>query len=66
MAAVVAAAQRQSGLDWQVTQQQIVVRGDIALAPLLTPVAMIAGAVTLLLRARSCLDALLEALTLDG
>ena len=59
--AVVAAARERSGLDWEVTpQQQIVVRGGIALASPLTPVAMILGAVTLLLRALPFLERLLE------
>jgi hypothetical protein len=63
MQSVLAAAQRRSGLDWEVTpQQQIVVRGGICLDLPLTPVAMMAGAVTLLLRARPFLDRLLEAL----
>ncbi|HXP73724.1 MAG TPA: hypothetical protein VN823_06215 [Stellaceae bacterium] len=64
---VVAAARRRSGLDWQVTaQQQIVVRGGISLVLPLTPVAMVAGAVTLLLRARPFLDLLLEAMAQEG
>ena len=65
--AVLAAARQRSDLDWQVTpQQQIVVRGGISLALPLTPVAMIAGAVTLLLRARPFLDLLLETMTQKG
>ncbi len=65
--AVVAAARQRSGLDWQVTpQQQILVRGGISLAFPLTPVAMIVGAVTLLLRARPFLDLLLEAMAREG
>jgi hypothetical protein len=64
---VVAAARQRSGLDWRVTpQQQIIVTGGLSLAQPLTPVAMITGAVTLLLRARPFLDALLEALAQDG
>ncbi len=64
---VVATARQRSGLDWQVTpEQQIVMKGGISLALPLTPVAMIAGAVTLLLRARPFLDALLEALSQEG
>jgi hypothetical protein len=58
---VVVAARRRSGLEWQVTpQQQVVVRGGIPLAMPLTPVAMIVGAVTLLLRAQPFLELLLE------
>jgi hypothetical protein len=61
---VVETARRRSGLEWHVTpQQQIVVKGGIALDLPLTPVAVIAGAVTVLLRARPFLDALLEALS---
>lgn len=64
---VVAAAQRQSGLSWQVTpDQQIVMKGGISLALPLTPVAMIAGAVTVLLRARPYLEVLLDALAQEG
>jgi hypothetical protein len=64
---IVAAARERSGLDWQVTpDQQIVMKGGISLALPLTPVAMIAGAVTLLLQARPFLDALLEALAQEG
>jgi hypothetical protein len=61
---VVAHARRCSGLDWQVTlQQEITVRGSISLALPLTPVAMVTGAVTLLLRARPFLELLLETMT---
>jgi hypothetical protein len=61
---VVAAAHGRSGLDWHVTpQQQIVMKGGISLSLPLTPVAMIAGAVTVLLRAKPYLEALLAALT---
>lgn len=61
---LVAAAHQRSGLDWQVTpQQQIVMKGGISLTLPLTPVAMIAGAVTVVLRAKPYLEALLEALT---
>ena len=61
---VVAHARRRSGLDWQVTpQQEIIMRGGISLALPLTPVAMVTGAVTLLLRARPFLDLLLETMT---
>jgi hypothetical protein len=64
---VVAAAQQRSGLDWQVTrEQQIVMKGGISLTLPLTPVAMVAGAVTLLLRARPFLDALMEALAQES
>ncbi|HKX06767.1 MAG TPA: hypothetical protein VJN67_01175 [Stellaceae bacterium] len=60
---VVAAAQRRSGLDWHVTaDQQIVMKGGISLTKPLTPVAVIAGAVTVLLRARPYLEVLLDAL----
>jgi hypothetical protein len=41
-------------------QQQVVVRGGIPLAMPLTPVAMIVGAVTLLLRAQPFLELLAE------
>jgi hypothetical protein len=59
-----ATARRDSGLEWDVTaQQQIEVRGDIDLGLLLTPVALVAGAVTLLMRAQPFLDRLLDALT---
>jgi hypothetical protein len=61
MQAVVAAARERSGLDWQVTpQQQIQVRGGISLPSPLTPVAMILGAVTLLLRVLPFLEQLLQ------
>ena len=61
MQAVVAAARERSGLDWQVTpQRQIQVRGGISLPSPLTPVAMILGAVTLLLRALPFLEQLLQ------
>jgi hypothetical protein len=61
MQAVVAAARECSGLDWQVTpQQQIQVRSGISLPSPLTPVAMILGAVTLLLRALPFLEQLLQ------
>ena len=64
---VVAAAQRRSGLDWHVTpDQQIVMKGGISLAKPLTPVAVIAGAVTVLLRARPYLEVLLDALADEG
>jgi hypothetical protein len=57
-------ARGNSGLDWDVTaQQQIEVRGDIDLGLPLTPVALVAGAVTLLMRAQPFLDRLLGALT---
>jgi len=60
---VVAAARRRSGLDWHVTpQQQIVMQGGLALTLPLAPVAMIAGAVSVLLRARPYLEVLLDAL----
>ena len=62
--AVLAAAQRRSGLRWAVTpQQQIEVKGDIALDLPLTPMALVAGAVTLLLRVRPYLELLLECLS---
>jgi len=58
------AARSNSGLDWDVTpQQQIEVRGDVDLGLPLTPVALVAGAVTLLMRAQPFLDRLLGALT---
>ena len=61
---VIAVAQRRSGLRWTVTpQQQIEVSGDIALDLPLTPTALVAGTVALLLRVRPYLDLLLEALT---
>jgi hypothetical protein len=61
MQAVVAAARDRSGLDWQVTpQQQIQVRSGISLPSPLTHVAMILGAVTLLLRALPFLEQLLQ------
>jgi hypothetical protein len=61
MQAVMAAAHERSGLDWQVTpQQQIQVRGGISLPSPLTPVAMILGAVTLLLRVLPFLEQLLQ------
>lgn len=61
---VIAAAQSCSGLRWTVTpQRQIEVSGDIALDLPLTPTALVAGTVTLLLRVRPYLDLLLEALT---
>ncbi|MGH7123895.1 MAG: hypothetical protein ACREFI_05945, partial [Stellaceae bacterium] len=64
---VVAVARQRSGLDWQVTpEQQIVMKGGISLTPPLTPVAMIAGAVTVLLRARPYLEVLLSALAQEG
>jgi hypothetical protein len=53
-----ATARERSGLDWQVTPQQIQVCGSIASPP--TPVAMILGAATLLLRALPFLEPLLE------
>jgi hypothetical protein len=59
--AIVSAAGQRSGLDWQVTpQQQVIVRGGISLALPLTPVALILGAVTLLLRALPFLELLLD------
>jgi hypothetical protein len=59
-----AEARRDSGLDWEVTpQQEIEVKGDIDLGLPLTPVALVAGAVTLLMRARPSLERLLGALT---
>jgi hypothetical protein len=64
---VVAAAQRRSGLDWHVTpEQQIVMKGGISLAKPLTPVAVIVGAVTVLLRARPYLEVLLDTLAHEG
>jgi hypothetical protein len=64
---VVAHARCRSGLDWQVTpHQEIIVRGGISLALPLTPVAMVTGAVTLLLRARPFLELLLETMTEEG
>ncbi len=67
MQTVVAHARRRSGLDWQVTpRQEIIVRGGICLALPLTPVAMVTGAVTLLLRARPFLELLLETMTEEG
>jgi hypothetical protein len=64
---VVASAKQRSGLDWHVTpEQQIVMKGGISLALPLTPVAMIAGAVTVLLRARPFLEVLLDALTQES
>ena len=64
---VVAAARERSGLDWHVTpEQEIVMRGGISLALPLTPVAMIAGAVTVLLRARPYLEVLLNALAQEA
>lgn len=65
--AVLTAARQRSGLSWDVTpQQQIEVKGGITLDLPLTPIALVAGAVTLLLRARPYLDLLLEALTPDA
>ena len=65
--AVVAHARCRSGLDWQVTpHQEIIMRGGISLALPLTPVAMVTGAVTLLLRARPFLELLLETMTEEG
>jgi hypothetical protein len=59
MQTALAAARERSGLDWEVTpQQQIQVRGGMASAQ--TPVAMILGAATLLLRALPFLEPLLE------
>jgi hypothetical protein len=64
---VVAAAQQRSGLDWHVTpEQQIVMKGGISLSLPLTPVAMIAGAVTVLLRARPYLEVLLDTLAQEA
>jgi len=61
---VVAHGRCRSGLDWQVTpQQEIIVRGGISLALPLTPVAMVTGAVTLLLRTRPFLELLLETMS---
>ena len=62
--AVLAAARRRSGLRWAVTpRQQIEVKGDIALDLPLTPLALVVGTVTLLLRAKPYLELLLESLT---
>ena len=62
--AVLATAQQRSGLRWAVTpQQQIEVKGDIALDLPLTSMALVAGAVTLLLRVRPYLELLLESLS---
>lgn len=60
MEAVLAAARERSGLDWQVTQQQILVRSGSPLTLPLTPVATTLSAVTLLLRALPFLEQLLE------
>ncbi|HLJ20815.1 MAG TPA: hypothetical protein VKU84_11485 [Stellaceae bacterium] len=60
---VVSAARQGSGLDWHVTpEQQIVMKGEISLTLPLTPVTMIAGAVTVVLRARPYLEVLLDTL----
>lgn len=57
---VMAAAQRGSGLVWDVTQEQrIRVTGETDLGASLTPTAMIAGAATLLLACRPYLDLLI-------
>lgn len=54
---VLAAAQRGSGLRWEITpQHEIRVTGDVELARPLAPLAVITGAVTLLARGRPYLD----------
>jgi len=54
---VLAAAQRASGLSWELTPQHVIrASGEIDLGLPLTPVAVIAGAATLLLRSRPYLE----------
>lgn len=54
---VLDAAQRRSGLAWQITAHQAIrLCGEIDLDLPLTPVAVLAGAVTLLLKSRPYLD----------
>ncbi|HUK08626.1 MAG TPA: hypothetical protein VLX09_12215 [Stellaceae bacterium] len=61
---IIAAASRDSGLGWTVSpRQQIEVKGELAIDRPLTPTALVAGTVTLVLRARPYLDLLLETLT---
>jgi hypothetical protein len=59
----IAAAMRDTGLDWQVSEKQaIAVNGEVELARPLTPSAMIAGAVTLLLEGERHLRLLVDVL----
>jgi hypothetical protein len=54
---VLAAAQRRSGLTWEVTAHHAIrLRGEIELELPLTPVAVLAGAVALLMKIRPYLD----------
>lgn len=57
LALIVAAAQRRTSLNWAVNgQQEIIVSGDIEIAERVTPTKALAGAITLMLRARPYTD----------
>lgn len=57
LAMIVAAARRRTRLHWAVTgRQEIVVSGDIELTDRITPTTALAGAISLMLRARPYAD----------
>lgn len=57
LALIVAAARRRTRLNWAVTgRQEIVVTGDIELTDRVTPTKALAGAISLMLRARPYAD----------
>ena len=57
MRVILGRAQRGSGLDWELTRKNLIrVSGEVVLGLPLTPTAMLAGVVTLLLRSRPYLE----------